>query len=110
MAGNQNSGRRPQPTALKVLRGNPSKTKLNDAEPKPPQGEVRRPEMGPDAAIVWDRVAPICLHMGTLTAADVEAFKVYCGLQAAMDVCTDVNQMIKLAEALRKCYSQFGLE
>ena len=108
--GNHNSGRRPQPTALKVLRGNPGKRELNEAEPKPPQGEVSKPQMSPEAGVVWDRVAPICLHMGTLTPADVESFKVYCGLQARMDVCTDVNEMIKLAESLRKCYSQFGLE
>ena len=32
--GNWNSGRRPQPTALKVLRGNPGKRPLNVDEPQ----------------------------------------------------------------------------
>lgn len=34
MSGNSNSGRRAQPTALKLLRGNPGKRPLNDAEPR----------------------------------------------------------------------------
>jgi hypothetical protein len=33
MAGNWNSGSRPKPTALKVLRGNPGKRPLNEKEP-----------------------------------------------------------------------------
>jgi hypothetical protein len=109
MAGNANSGRRPQPTALKVLRGNPSKTRLNEDEPKPPQGEVTKPNMGPEAGVVWDRVAPIALAMGTLTPADVEAFKVFCQLQAALDV-ADESGLIKLAGLVRPYYGMFGLE
>jgi phage terminase small subunit len=107
--GNHNSGRRPQPTALKVLRGNPSKTKLNEDEPKPPQGEVTKPQMGPEAGVVWDRVAPIALAMGTLTPADVEAFKVFCQVQAALDVATDAD-LVKLAATVRAYYAMFGLE
>ena len=41
--GYENSGRRPQPKSLALLRGNPSKTKLNDCEPVPPSDEVVKP-------------------------------------------------------------------
>lgn len=83
MAGNQNSGRRPKPTALKVLQGNPGKRKLNAHEPKPPQGDVVQPEQVTNvAAIVWDELAPICLAMGTLTTADVSSFATLCELEA----------------------------
>ena len=81
--GNQNSGRRPKPTALKLLQGNPGQRKLNQDEPKPPQGQVIMPErLSKGAKDVWADVAPVCLQMGTLTVADVDAFAEYCELQA----------------------------
>jgi len=84
--GYENSGRRPQPTALKMLRGNPSKTKLNMDEPKTPEGPVVKPGMlSPGASVVWDRVSPVVLYMGTLTTGDVETFVRYCELQATAD-------------------------
>ena len=36
-------GRKPKPTALKVLEGNPGKRPLNDHEPIPPKGELKCP-------------------------------------------------------------------
>jgi len=83
--GNQNSGRRPQPTALKVLRGNPGKRKLNALEPIPPAGAVRKPTLSTTAGHVWDRLAPIAIAMRTLTAADVTAFATLCELQATLE-------------------------
>src|SRR5262245_35297650 len=81
--GNHNSGRRPKPTALKLLQGNPGKRKLNQHEPKPPQGDVKPPESTSKAALaVWAEMAPIALAMGTLTTADVAAFARYCELEA----------------------------
>jgi phage terminase small subunit len=81
--GNHNSGRRPKPTALKVLRGNPGKRRLNAQEPKPPVGDVGKPAMlCVAAASVWDEMAPIALSMGTLTTADVAAFATFCELEA----------------------------
>lgn len=116
--GNRNSGRRPQPTALKVLRGNPGQRKLNEHEPKPPSGEVERPALAADALIVWERVAPIAIAMGTLTSADVEAFKTLCRLQARLDQLDmesadklDAAKLEKdLASAIRPYYAMFGLE
>jgi P27 family predicted phage terminase small subunit len=80
-----NSGRRKQPAALKALRGNPSKTRILDREPKP-HGEVVKPaELSHGAGMVWDRLAPVCLDMGTLTAADVTAFAKLCELEATAE-------------------------
>ena len=65
MAGNRNSGRRPAPTALTVLRGNPSKKNLNENEPVPPVGTAEKP--------TW------------LTAvADQRAFATLCELQSTL--------------------------
>jgi hypothetical protein len=82
--GNQNSGRRPAPTALTVLRGNPSKKKLNENEVRPPSGEVVKPALSSMASVVWDELAPICLAMRTLTPADVRVFATLCELQATL--------------------------
>lgn len=83
MAGNRNSGRRPQPTALKVLRGNPSKTRLNEQEPKPPAGAVTPPDgVSPQALDVWATLGPVAIAMGTLTTADTVAFATLCELEA----------------------------
>jgi hypothetical protein len=111
--GNRNSGRRPKPTALKLLRGNPGQRKLNQSEPKPPAGEVVKPQMELLAGVVWDEVAPICMAMGTLTTADVQAFTSYCVLQAkftALAAGDDTDRLVKVATALRPYYEKFGLE
>jgi hypothetical protein len=107
--GNHNSGRRPRPTALKLLKGEKNKDRINLDEPKPPQASVKKPQMAPDSGVVWDRVAPIALAMGTLTAADVDAFKAFCQLQAALDLATGADLM-RLAQTIRPYYGMFGLE
>jgi hypothetical protein len=112
--GNHNSGRRPKPTALKLLQGNPGKRKLNALEPKPPAGEVVKPAgMTPDAMRLWDLMAPICLAMGTLTTADVFSFATLCELRARQDAVVltdDTDKLLRVATALRPYYEKFGLE
>src|SRR5262245_32872202 len=81
--GNHNSGRRPKPTALKLLDGNPGKRPLNINEPKPPAGEIVAPEsISAAGRAVWEELAPVALSMGTLTTADVSAFAKLCELEA----------------------------
>ncbi len=83
--GNQNSGRRPQPTALKVLKGNPGQRKLNENEPRPPAGDTGKPPgLTAGAGVIWDELAPVCLAMGTLTSADLRPFATLCELQATL--------------------------
>lgn len=72
-------GRKPKPTALKVLEGNPGKRKLNDREPVPPKGDVRCLSwLMPEAKKEWKRLAPSLETMGVLTMADLTAFAGYC--------------------------------
>ncbi len=79
--GYENSGRRPQPTALKALRGNPGKRRLPD-EVQPPKVAVEMPAgLTPDMQEVWAWIAPGLIHMGTLTVVDVPAFLELCALQ-----------------------------
>lgn len=67
------------PTKLKLLRGNPGRRPINDAEPEPLPGPMARPPwLSKLAAEEWDRVAPHLEAMRTVTAADVTALAVYC--------------------------------
>jgi P27 family predicted phage terminase small subunit len=73
------AGRRPLPTALKELAGNPGHRPLNDAEAKP---EPRAPEMpkGMCAAArrEWGNIVPLLLKLGLLTRIDGKALAAYC--------------------------------
>ena len=86
MAGNQNSGRRPKPTALKVLKGVRS-DRINHNEPQPKPGEPVKPEsLSGWAGKVWDRLAPVVLAMDVLTVADGDAFATLCELIATREL------------------------
>lgn len=73
------AGRRPKPTALKELAGNPGKRPLNDAEPRPEIGEPERPKgLDKPARRAWRIIVPKLLAMGVLTKADGQALASYC--------------------------------
>ena len=74
-------GRKPLPTALKVLEGDRGKGRrpINKEEPTPPQENVKCPEwLMPEAKKEWKRLAPSLIAMGILTEHDMEAFAGYC--------------------------------
>ena len=72
-------GRKPKPTALKVLEGNPGKRPLNEYERVPPKGTIECPDwLEEEAKREWERLAPSLEAMGVLTTADLTAFAGYC--------------------------------
>ena len=72
-------GRKPKPTALKALEGNPGKRPLNEHEPVPPKGAIRCPAwLEAEAKKEWKRLAPSLEAMGILTTVDISAFAGYC--------------------------------
>jgi P27 family predicted phage terminase small subunit len=73
-------GRKPTPTALHLLRGNPGKRKRNMAEPQPaPVPHLAPPDWLDDGAkIEWARLAPILSRLGVLTETDADALAAYC--------------------------------
>jgi P27 family predicted phage terminase small subunit len=76
-------GRRPKPTRLKLLTGNPGKHPLNRDEPKPePQIPDCPDELGPVARREWDRLAGELGRLRILTALDRAALAAYCGAYA----------------------------
>ena len=72
-------GPKPQPTKLKLLRGNPGKRPLNENEadagdkmPKPPK------HLSPAALKQWKIVAPQLNEIGLLAKLDGPAMEMYC--------------------------------
>ena len=93
-------GRRPTPTKLRVLRGNPARRPLNAAEPAPDPAPVTAPTWLAGAALAeWTRLAPILHRLGLLTEIDGAALATYCQAWArwreAEDQITKFGMVIK---------------
>ena len=72
-------GRKPKPTALKMLEGNPGGRPLNTKEPKPEKKAPRCPSwLEDEAKKEWKRMAKVLEQMGLLTEMDMAAFAGYC--------------------------------
>lgn len=72
-------GRKPKPTALKVLEGNPGKRPLNTDEPKPKKKAPKCPSwLEPEAKKEWRRMSKTLEQIGVLTQVDGAAFAGYC--------------------------------
>src|SRR4051812_15458725 len=86
-------GRRPKPTRMKVLTGNPGKRPLNPNEPKP---EIAVPdcptELGPIARKEWDRLIGELSGLRILTSLDRAALAAYCGAYALWAEATEAIQ------------------
>lgn len=71
-------GRKPIPTALKIVQGNPGKRPLPKNEPQPERGATMPDWLSPDAAAQWPLVARHLAEAGILTAIDAPALGLYC--------------------------------
>lgn len=72
-------GPAPEPTALKRLKGNPGKRKLNSREPQyPPEDPRSASWLKAAAKDEWDRLAPILRAQGLLAVTDRRALEAYC--------------------------------
>ena len=68
-------GRKPKPTAVKELEGNPGKRPLNELEPKPKKKAPKCPGwLDAEAKTEWRRVAKQLEELGVLTEVDMAAF------------------------------------
>lgn len=87
------AGRRPTPTNLKVVRGNPGKRPLNDREPNPVKGIPTPPKhLSPKAAIAWERLGSLLGRMGIMTHADGFALERLCEVYSAILDCEETIQ------------------
>lgn len=72
-------GRKPKPTALKLIEGNPGKRAINTLEPVPPASLPDCPShLMAEAKAEWRRLAEILNGIGLLTQVDRAAMAGYC--------------------------------
>jgi P27 family predicted phage terminase small subunit len=122
-------GRKPKPTAMKLVQGNPGKRAINGSEPKPEPGIPSCPDHLHGAAREeWDRIVVELSKIGLLTLADRAAIAAYCTaygrwvdaeLLVAKTLCYKHGDLIKVNPAVRiahdamvlmhKYLSEFGL-
>jgi P27 family predicted phage terminase small subunit len=70
------AGRRPIPTEIKILRGNPGKRRLNHREPKPAAGLPPCPRhLKGIAAEAWRSIGAQLVALHTVTLADLHALE-----------------------------------
>ncbi len=72
-------GRKPTPTKLKILRGNPGKRPVNDREPHPRQGIPKCPQhLDDEARREWRRATKELAAIGMLCHVDRADLAAYC--------------------------------
>ena len=73
------TGRKPKPSALKLVTGNPGRRRLPASEPKPKQSASSAPTfLSTDARTEWRRVMPMLVANGIMTGLDRAALAAYC--------------------------------
>ena len=114
-------GRKPVPTALKVLRGNPGKRALSQDEPEPPPlaDDATPPTLSDEARLEWAELAPALSAVGLLTSLDAKALAQLCETsvmlaQAREDYeghrCAETRAaVLRLQEEERKLLVEFGM-
>jgi len=72
-------GAKPQPTALKIMKGNPGKRPLNKNEPQPEKKIPKAPDhiIG-EAKKEWNRITRELFSIGLITEVDRVALAAYC--------------------------------
>jgi len=84
---------KPTPTALRLIKGNPGKRKINKQEPKPKQGVPKCPaHLDPKAKTAWKKLCAHLEQMGVLTLADALALETLVSVYARI---RDLQKSIK---------------
>ena len=72
-------GKKPTPTKLKMLRGNPGRRPLLKHEPRPTPGAPPAPDwLDPLSRQTWDRIVPELEAIGILTQVDAFVLEAFC--------------------------------
>lgn len=73
-------GRRPKPTELKKIAGNPGKRPLNEAEMRAPAADAnaKHAPLGKDGELMWQTLAPMLRDLGVLKVTDLPALEMTC--------------------------------
>ncbi len=77
------AGRRPRPTACKIIAGNPGRRPLNSAEPTPEPCSAQPPaHLSNTAKDTWEKLTVLLNSMSVLTIADTFALERLCDIYA----------------------------
>jgi P27 family predicted phage terminase small subunit len=72
-------GRKPKPTKLRLLEGNPGKRPIRKDEPDPALAiPTCPPHLSEEAKKEWERVTPMLEKLGLLSQIDCAALSLYC--------------------------------
>lgn len=74
-------GRKPKPTRLKIMTGNPGRRPLKE-EPQPAPGAECPADLSEEARAVWARIAPELNRLGLLNVLTGETLAGYCDAYA----------------------------
>lgn len=95
----------PEPTALKLLRGNPGKRAINHDEPKLAPSDAKPPKGLTGRALgVWKEHASDLIAAGVLKAPDRLVFRTFCELVAEVEKYTRLCGKVGAENASRLGY------
>lgn len=102
-------GRKPTPTHLKLVRGNPGKRAIKQGEAKPPQDDAPMPPpfLSDDAKVEWGRVVPDLQRCGLLTKIDRAGLAGYCQAYGTWAQCDRALRAAAAADEAR-VYAMMG--
>ena len=92
-------GRKPKPTKLKIMSGEPNKNRINDQEPEAPPGRPVMPDGLDDVGRkAWDALCDSLDALGILSIVDHHALELYChaysGYRDAYDKSKQFGQIL----------------
>ncbi len=105
------AGRKPAPTHLKVITGNPGNRPLNKNEPKPDNGTPRMPShLSPRAKRAWKKLCELLNQMGVLTLADGLALERLCDIyDEILELRKDIEKHGRTYESIKMLDDDKGL-
>lgn len=105
-------GPKPEPTVLKLARGNPGKRAISTEEPELPAAEAERKQdpaapgaLAGRALEEYTRLRPVLIDAGVLTSGDEFVFETYCRLVGEVAEYERKCAETKLEDAHRLGYS-----
>ena len=85
------AGRRPKPTHLKIVGGNPGKRALNKREPAPRREIPSCPaHLSDESKVAWGRLVEMLDRIGVLTECDALALERLCDCYADILACREL--------------------
>lgn len=100
-------GRKPKPTKLKILQGNPGRRRLNTREPAVDELQSDCPDfLGTQSRKEWDRIKAVFLEHKILTESDRSALIAYC---SAWGRWIEAEEQIKKSGMLIKAPSGYPI-